>query len=655
MDLNLGTVDVFAEAQAEIMGDWNSAPMVAFGTLRRLSAWKMYCRANDVPFDVANDLSDRLKRYESDLKYADDDDKDEIDVFDYIPAEYHEYVKMSERYLGMVDNISQHPCAYLLCQEDIRREIGIFRINSKTGKKKTIYAAFIDGATAEAYGYLKNDLLSVDVVSINREVFRGISKPQPTVKELLALTDGDKETWRMYKDGLTMGLNQVEKDKTREKVMQYKPTNITELSAFVAAVRPGFKSMLPMFLNREHFEYGIPAFDKLIQTREMTSSWVLYQEQTMKTLQYAGFTAPESYSAIKAIAKKHPEKVLPLKDRFLEGFEAKILADDAGCTQAQAKEMALKVWQIIEDTTQYSYNASHSVCVALDSLYGAYAKSHYPYEYYTTLLSLYSEKADKDRIAKVKQEMKKGFGITVAPCRFRQDNRGFYIDRDNNQISDALSSIKHISKKVAVELYRMRDNQYAYFTDLLYDLEMNPAFDARIVTILIRLGYFQEFGSTGKLLNIQDAFRNGENKFSKSHIEKTRMKRLVLLREQEDSFPDEEIGFEERIQHEITYYGTPLSVFSEQKGHFAVLDVDEKYSPKVRLYNIAAGTVGIMKIRKATYKWRPLQPGDVITLLSWQKKPAYHYSNGKPTVRPGVFDLWLEEYVYKRKVDKETA
>lgn len=154
-----------------------------------------------------------------------------------------------------------------------------------------------------------------------------------------------------------MGLNQVEQEKTREKVMQYKPQNITELSAFVAAVRPGFKSMLPVFLARKHFDYGIPAFDRLIQTKEMTSSFLIYQEQVMKTIQYAGFTAPESYAAIKAIAKKHPEKVLPLKERFIQGFSAKILEDDGNCAPDQAQEMTAKVWQIMEDATNYSFNS----------------------------------------------------------------------------------------------------------------------------------------------------------------------------------------------------------------------------------------------------------------------------------------------------------
>ena len=424
IDMNVANREAFEEAQAEVLGEWRSAPMVAFGTLKRLSAWKMYCRAANLSFNIANEVGNKLKDYEQAVRFAEDDE--EISLADYVPSQYRELVEASEQYMGVIDSISPHPCAYLLCKEDIRREIGIIRLNSKGGKKKTVFAAFIDGATAEAFGYLKNDLLLVEVVKTNHEAFQRIGMEQPDVSELLRLVASDNETWRMYADGLTMGLNQVEQPKTREKVMQYKPRNITELASFVAAVRPAFKSMLPIFLARQHFDYGIPTFDRLIQTREMTSSFILFQEQLMKTLQHAGFTAPESYAAIKAIGKKHPEKVLPLKQRFLEGFAAK--SDIAS---------AEKIWTIIEDSTSYSFNASHAVCVALDSLYGAWLKAHYPLEYYTTLLSGYAAKGDKDRIALVKEEMRRAFGIRIAPCKFRQDNRDFYIDHAGNTISDA--------------------------------------------------------------------------------------------------------------------------------------------------------------------------------------------------------------------------
>ncbi len=45
----------------------------------------------------------------------------------------------------------------------------------------------------------------------------------------------------------------------------------------------------------------------------------------------------------------------------------------------------------------------------------------------------------------------------------------------------------------------MRDTAYACFTDLLYDMEIHPAFDAQTIEILIRLDYFREFGMIRKL------------------------------------------------------------------------------------------------------------------------------------------------------------
>lgn len=643
LDMNVADQDLFGQAMAQVMGEWRSAPMVAFGTLKRAAAWKMYCRASNVPFEVANAISDRLKEYELDLKHADDDERDAIDVHDYVPPEYHEYLEKSERYLGMIDSISPHPCAYLICQEDIRRDVGIFRINSKAGSKKTVYAAFIDGATADSFGYLKNDDLQVSVVKVNADIYRRIGMEQPPVPRLLQMTQGDKATWAVYANGYTLGCNQAEQEKSAEKVMRYKPRNISELSAFVAGIRPGFASMAPKLFNRERFNYGIPALDSMLVTPEMKDSFILYQEQVMKILQWAGFEASESYAAIKAIAKKHPEKVLPMKERFLMGFEAR-LVDESGLTPEKAHDTALRVWQIVEDNTGYSFNASHSTAVALDSLYTAWAKAHHPFETYVALLSHYAEKGDKERIAKAKVEMKKAFGIRIVPCRFRQDNRGYYIDKENKTISDALTSVKYISKGTANALYAMRDRHYDTFVDLLYDMEMQSPFDTRKVEILIRMGYFEEFGSAGKLLNIYSAFYRGEGKFSKAHIKATQEKRLHALRQYERELPEEEIPVPRQMAFEIEHYGVPLSTFPECKGQFAVLEVDDRYSPKIRLYNVASGTVGLMKVRKPAYKKQPLAPGQVVALRKWEQKPAYQFRDGKPVPKPGVMDLWMQEY-----------
>lgn len=643
--MNVSDQGLFGKVMADVMGEWHCAPMVAFGTLKRLSAWKMYCRAAEVPFDIANDLSAKLKEYELDYKHADDDEKDEINVEDYVPEKYHAYLQASEKYLGMIDSISPHPCAYLLCQKDIRREVGIFRVVPKSGPKKgkPVFAAWIDGATAEHYGYLKNDDLQVTVVKLNAEIYQRIGIPQPSVPELLKMTENDSATWDMYAKGYTLGLNQAEKEKSTEKVMRYQPKNISELSAFVAGIRPAFQSMINKLLNREKFSYGIPALDKLLQTKELPQSFILYQEQMMTVLQYAGFTAPESYASIKAIAKKHPEKVLPLKEKFLEGFKRRLIEDEH-VDPAMASDTSDQVWTIISDACGYGFNSSHSTAVALDSLYTAWAKAHYPYETYVSLLSNYAEKKDKERIAKAKEEMFKAFGIRMVPCRFRQDNRTFFVDKAAGTISDTLMSVKGISARVAQELYAMRNHPYDTAVDLFYDLEMNPAFDKTNTTTLIQMGYFEEFGSVGKLLRLYQEFREGESRFSKSHVKATQEKRLDALRALEKTLPESTPSIQEQMAFETEYYGTPLSVYPECSGLFAVLEVDDKYSPKVKLYNVAKGTVGLMKIRKPTYKLWPVRTGDVVRLKDWQRKPAYQYLDGKPKAKPGVYDLWMLDY-----------
>lgn len=194
--------------------------------------------------------------------------------------------------------------------------------------------------------------------------------------------------------------------------------------------------------------------------------------------------------------------------------------------------------------------------------------------------------------------MKRAFGIRIAPCRFRQDNRDYFIDHDANTISDALTSIKHIGKRVAQALYRMRNNQYDCFTDLLYEMTMNPAFDSRAIDILIRLDYFREFGSPGKLLGVYREFQEGATRFSKTHVLPTQERRLAALRLLEQEIPEEELPLTSLLRFEVEHMGTPLTVRETERAVYVVLEVDDRYSPKLRLYSVATGNVGVMKMKK---------------------------------------------------------
>ena len=173
----------------------------------------------------------------------------------------------------------------------------------------------------------------------------------------------------------------------------------------------------------------------------------------MSVLNFAGFPMDECYGIIKAIAKKHPEKVRPLKSRFIDGFKEKIKGQ---CPVGQTEDqVANKVWQIIEDNCGYGFNSSHALCMAYDSLYNAWQKANHPYEFYEVLLQHFSKKGKKDKVAILKQEMKEAFGIEEGPMKWGLDNRDFKADPEHNRINPALVSIKGISKTCASELYRL--------------------------------------------------------------------------------------------------------------------------------------------------------------------------------------------------------
>ena len=452
-----------------------------------------------------------------------------------------------------------------------------------------------------------------------------------------------------------MGVNQCQGAKTIEKLMQYKPRSLQDMSAFVAAIRPGFKSMVNKFLAREKFSYGVPAFDDQLHNDSSGSSWLLYQEDVMKCLGAAGFPLEETYPIIKAISKKKVKVIEAAHERFIPGFIA-YQKEHGEKSESKAKENAEMVWQVLYNSSQYIFNGSHAVAVALDAIYGAYLKAHFPLQYYTTLLDAYTAKGDKERVALIKDEMRRGFNITIAPCHFRQDNRYFSYDTGQNTVSDALPSIRNLSMAVAEELFNMKDNFYPTFIDLLLDLDTRRAFNATNIEVLIKMDYFREFGHNGKLMEVWRQFRCGEGmQYKKTYVDSTRTKRIAALTEFERNCPDEPLSPLDQLSFESIHFGSPISVFPDCRQTYVVMAVETKYSPKVSLYSAATGKSGTIKIKKDTFKSQPLDVGDVIIVGKYDKRPRYTYIDGKSVPIPGTKELWVQEYVVALHHDEVTT
>lgn len=672
IDLNWGTPDIAAEAQEQILGKDHAYPMIAFGTCKKKSAFKLYARAQNMDFDLANTISAQIEKYDEALKYADDDEKDDVNIYDYVDEQYHSYIDASKKYQGIIMDKKKAPCAYLLYSGSIREEIGLIKCKSETTKKEYM-TAVIDGAIAENYKFLKNDILKVDVVLLVDMIYKRIGIKPHTVNELMELVKNDPLVWGIYANGYTMGVNQVEKASTTRKSMKYQPKNVSELSAFIAAIRPAFKSMYSKLENREDFSYDIPAFDKILQTEELPQSFILYQEQTMNTLNYAGFPIDECYGIIKAIAKKHPEKVRPLKERFINGFRDRIMEE--GTPKEKAEEDAARVWQIISDSCGYGFNSAHAYCMALDSLYNAYLKAHYPYEFYEVLLQTYSDKGKKDKVAELKQEMNRAFGIQEGEYKFGLDNRKFVADPENHTIYPSLLSIKGLSQGCANDLYALGKKKYDNFYELWKDLKKKKNLNSGKINTLVEIGYFDDFGSIGKIkrfIEILDKLYD-RSQFSKSNPPTEFIEYIKKYSEETEKqyrkfdfdsalheiwydLEDIEIPFSMRLKYELDNIGYVKTCMPDMSPEYAfVQEYECKYkNPKLTLYRLCDGSTEVVKVRRKKYDEAPINVGDIIKTIECSEEGRWSKdSNGDWQQSQQDKESILKKWSFVRESPKE--
>lgn len=662
IDHNVSDREPFIQAQRDLIGDEGTFDLLALGTLKYKSAFKMYSRAYNVEPTLANEVTKEIAKYEEALKHAEDDeDKESIDIYNYVDKEKYGYlIDGCQQYMGIVDNLKAHPCGTCCYDGDAIEDIGVIMVKSESQgeKAKETFVALIESGTIDAFGVLKQDYLIVDSIGLTYDIYKEVGIEPFTVNELLKKIDSDEKTWNIYKDGYTMCVNQCEKTKSTQKVMRYKPKNISEVTQFVAGIRPSFQSMYKIFESRQHFDYGIKAFDDLLQDEYCSSSFILYQESLMKVLGFAGFPMSETYTIIKAISKKKHYVISNAKEKFIPNFAQAILNTKETDNIDKATEMAQKVWQIIEDSAQYGFNSAHAYCMAIDSVTIAYLKAHYPLEFYKVVLQRYTDKGNKDKVSLLKKEMI-ARGISLKPIKFRDDNRKFSIDKENNYINQTMASIKNIQKVAPTILYEIglkeHKNLFYVFQDIL-----NSELNKKTIDIMIKLDYFSEYGDINFVLNqlqIYQEVKTIKDKLSECKqlkkdyceliglnmnevsscckSETAKMfkeidnKKLLKLFNKEylkiidnvsSKFNYIKITDLEKLKYEIMFLGTTeITIPNCEFYGVEFIETNNYGTPFITLYNISNGTSQQYKCDRKWFKEYPCEVGDILDCVFGEK------------------------------------
>lgn len=255
----------------------------------------------------------------------------------------------------------------------------------------------------------------------------------------------DKETWKLFAEGKTKGVFQLESNLGKSWAKKLAPTSIEELSALIAIIRPGTlkayvdgKSMTQHYVDRKHGKeevvYLHPALEEILRP---TYGVLVYQEQSMRIAQkIAGFNLQEADELRKAIGKKKADLMAKVKKKFISG------ANKVGTV---SKEDAEAIFGWIEKSSRYAFNKSHSISYAVCSYLSAFQKAHNTKEFFLSYLYYANEKQDPHQEIYELISEAKLFDITVKTPSIINYKDKFNIQK--NTIYFGLKDIKSLTGK----------------------------------------------------------------------------------------------------------------------------------------------------------------------------------------------------------------
>lgn len=620
IDLNFADVEPVIKASKDILGEDGIYYMVAYKPLQESSAFRLWCKANGYHIDEYNEIAKDLENHLEDNRWK-------------------QVIEDSKIFRGVIESIAPSPCSFLLLDKPISEEVGLIRVGNATNY--TMCCA-IDGYNCDVYKYLKNDYLTVKVYEIIDKVYKLIGRPIDDIGTLLS--NCDDKVWDVYANALTTTINQSDSDFGKQTLKRYKPTSLAEMSAWVAAIRPGFASLLNNFLDRLPYTTGVKELDDIL---EDSFHYLTYQESIMKYLVWLGIEEKGTYDIIKKIAKKKfkDDEQEKLKEQLLQGWVKNVGTQDGFA----------ETWQVVEDAAHYSFNASHSLSVAIDSIYGAYLKSHYPLEYFTVVLTLYAD--DIDRTSKLIEELPY-FGITIQPVKFGKSGSDYTLDKENNQIYKGVQSIKYLNAQIGEELLELSKNKYNTFIDLLKDIKDKTSINSKQLTILVALNYFEDFGANDYLLKIIDIYDKfatakviAKNKMESLGINEYLMTKYAaketksqyreldndgLIKELCSKVENKPLSITEQIKFEIEYLGYAIYTNPNIADYYYIITEFEQYKdasrPYFTLYNLKTGESIKTKIRQGKiYKENPFGLYSVLDIRGFTYKNKTKLVDGEWT------------------------
>jgi len=438
------------------------AHIITYGTMATKSAIADVGRVQGVPLERVNEIKklipdkfdDKIKdekgknpkvNLKNCIKYV-PEIKQIVEGEDRNAATMIEYAEELE---GTIRQVGIHACGFIIGADDLSKFAPISTIEDKETEGRVPVTQY-DGHVIESVGLIKMDFLGLITLSIMKEAVANIKKSKGIDLDINSIPIDDKETYKIYCAGKTIGIFQFESPGMQKYLRELQPSVIEDLIAMNALYRPGPIAYIPQFIARKHgkepITYDIPIMEKYLKD---TYGITVYQEQVMLLSRLlADFTRGESDALRKAMGKKKKDIVDAMKPKFIEG----------GKKNGHDPKVLEKIWGDWESFASYAFNKSHAACYAWVSYQTAYLKAHYPAEFMAANLTL--NKDDITEVTKLMSECK-SMKINVLLPDVNESDLNFTVTKSGD-IRFGLGGVKGVGEGAVMSIISEREANGPY-------------------------------------------------------------------------------------------------------------------------------------------------------------------------------------------------
>jgi len=375
-----------------------------------------------------------------------------------------------------------HACGVIIGADDLTKFAPVCTIYDKESGQDVLVTQY-DGHVVETVGLIKMDFLGLKNLTIIKNTLQMVKKNHGVDIDIDHIPLDDKETYRLFCEGNTIGTFQFESAGMQKYLRELEPHVFEDLIAMNALYRPGPMDYIPDFIERKQgrkpIQYDIPCMETYLRD---TYGITVYQEQVMLlSRQLAGFTRGQSDTLRKAMGKKQIDKMNELEVLFYEGGEK----------NGHPKDKLKKIWEDWKKFASYAFNKSHATCYSWVAYQTAYLKAHYPAEYMAAVMT--SGQNDIKRITELMGDCRR-HGTQILPPSVNESDMDFSVN-SKGQIRFGLKAISGMGEGAAGAIIaeREKNGPFADIFDFLKRIDLR-SINRKNLESLVKAGAFDGVG-----------------------------------------------------------------------------------------------------------------------------------------------------------------